>query len=348
MQSVRSIRASVRSLARRALVARALILVYHRVTPLDFDPEWLAVTPERFAEQMDILRRQYRVLGLSELHEAVRKGKVPRKAVAVTFDDGYADNLLGARPILERHDVPATCFVTTGKLEQTSEFWWDELGSLLLETAQLPDMLSLELNGRRHTWSLRDERNAAAPLTEANGRNWNVLQQTPPTPRQKVYRELAAMVRTLDCDAQEAVMEELARWTGTKRKVRDTHRALRTEEVVRLNDGGLVEIGAHTVTHLVMSAHAPDAQEREVQLSKRRLEEILDRPVSLFAYPFGARADYTPETVGIVRNAGFACACSNFQGWVRRGTSAHELPRYLVRDWNGETFARELAAWYAD
>ena len=138
MQSVRSIRKNVRSLARRALVARAMILVYHRVTPLDFDPEWLAVTPDRFAEQMDVLRRHYHVLSLSELHACLQKGNVPRKAVAVTFDDGYADNLLSARPVLERYDVPATFFVTTGKLDQTSEFWWDELGSLLLETPKLP------------------------------------------------------------------------------------------------------------------------------------------------------------------------------------------------------------------
>ena len=174
------------------------------------------------------------------------------------------------------------------------------------------------------------------------------MRETPPTPRQKAYRELAAIVRPLDADTQESVMWQLAKWAGTDRKVRDTHRALRPEEVVSLNAGGLVEIGAHTVTHPVLSAHAPDAQEREIRLSKRRLEDILERPVGLFAYPFGARADYTPETVGIVREAGFACACSNFQGWVRRGTSEHELPRYLARDWNGEEFARELAAWYAD
>jgi peptidoglycan/xylan/chitin deacetylase (PgdA/CDA1 family) len=98
----------------------------------------------------------------------------------------------------------------------------------------------------------------------------------------------------------------------------------------------------------VLSAHLREAQKREIRLSKQRLEEILNRRVGIFAYPFGARADYTAETVGLVQEAGFACACSNFQGWVRRGTSAYELPRYLARDWDGETFARELAGWYAD
>jgi peptidoglycan/xylan/chitin deacetylase (PgdA/CDA1 family) len=347
-QSARTLRDSLRSIARRALIARALILVYHRVTPLDFDPEWLAVAPDRFAEQLDVLRHDYRVLSLSELNERVQKGNVPRKAVAVTFDDGYADNLLIARPLLERYDVPATCFVTTGKLDQGSEFWWDELARLLLETPRLPDALSLDVNGRRYSWSLKDDAAAPAVRTDADGRNWNVLQQTPRTPRQKAYGELAAIVRPLDAEAQESVMRYVADWAGVGRKVRESHRALRPEEVVRLDDGGLVDVGAHTVTHPVLSAQAPAVQESEIRLSKRRLEEILDRPVSLFAYPFGARADYTSETVGLVREAGFACACSNFEGWVRRGTSAHELPRYLVRDWDGETFARELARWYAN
>ena len=348
MQSVRSIRKNVRSLARRALVARAMILIYHRVTPLDFDPEWLAVTPDRFGEQMDVLRRHYHVLSLSELHACVEKGNVPRKAVALTFDDGYADNLLSARPVLERYDVPATVFVTTGKLEQKSEFWWDELGSLLLETPKLPDILSLEVNGRHYSWSLCDEGDASALVPDTESRNWNAIARdasdAAPEGLPRVGRD-----RTTPRRRHAGIGDVAAcQWAGTDRKVRDTHRALRPEEVVSLNAGGLVEIGAHTVTHPVLSAHAPDAQEREIRLSKRRLEDILARPVGLFAYPFGERADYTPETVEIVREAGFSCACSNFEGWVRRGTSEHELPRYVARDWNGEEFARELAAWYAD
>jgi peptidoglycan/xylan/chitin deacetylase (PgdA/CDA1 family) len=347
MQSVRAVGQLVRNAARRALVSRALILVYHRVTPLDFDPEWLAVHPGRFGEQLDVLRRHYNVLSVPKLHECMQKGKVPRKAVAVTFDDGYADNLLDARPLLERYDVPATCFVTTGKLDQSSEFWWDELEGLLLETPKLPAVLSLELNGNRYCWPLDEGSESSTQLADRDDRNWNVLQQTPLTPRQKAYRELAPILRTLDADSQESVLRQIAEWAGVERRVRDSHRTLRPEEVPSLNAGGLVEIGAHTVTHPVLSARPRDAQQHEIRLSKQRLEELLNHPVTTFAYPFGARGDYTAESVEIVREAGFARACSNFQGWVRRDTSSHELPRYLVRDWDGDTFSREIAGWYA-
>jgi peptidoglycan/xylan/chitin deacetylase (PgdA/CDA1 family) len=79
--------------------------------------------------------------------------------------------------------------------------------------------------------------------------------------------------------------------------------------------------------------------------SKARLKEILGQSPASFAYPFGGRQHYTEETVVAVRQAGFDWACSNFAGIVRSGTSRWQLPRFLVRDWDGDEFARNLKAW---
>src|SRR5262245_25018119 len=101
--------------ALRSRFARsALVLVYHRVARANVDPWELAVTPEHFSEHLEVLRRLARPLPLQSLVEAVRGGAVPRRAVVVTLDDGYADNLRNAEPLLRRHDVPATCFLTAG------------------------------------------------------------------------------------------------------------------------------------------------------------------------------------------------------------------------------------------
>ncbi len=116
--------------------------------------------------------------------------------------------------------------------------------------------------------------------------------------------------------------------------------------MVRLAEGGLVEVGAHTVTHSVLSTQSREEQHREITASKRTLETLLGRPVPTFSYPFGGRTDYTPETVALLQEAGFSCACSNFPAWVQPRTPVYELPRYLARGWDGETFAARVDAWF--
>ncbi|HET9531812.1 MAG TPA: polysaccharide deacetylase family protein, partial [Blastocatellia bacterium] len=114
-------------LLRKRLDRRAVILMYHRVAEVRSDPWSLCVTPQHFAEHMEILRRHARPISLRELTGALREGSVPRRSVVVTFDDGYLDNLKNARPLLERYDIPATFFIATGYLGGEREFWWDEL-----------------------------------------------------------------------------------------------------------------------------------------------------------------------------------------------------------------------------
>lgn len=113
---------SVRSLIAR----RPLVLVYHRIAFLPSDPWGLAVSPETFDAQLRLLRRFFRPLSLHALLDAVQRGR-GHGCVAITFDDGYADNYLSALPLLEKYGVPATFFVTSDPVENGREFWWDEL-----------------------------------------------------------------------------------------------------------------------------------------------------------------------------------------------------------------------------
>ena len=156
-------------------------------------------------------------------------------------------------------------------------------------------------------------------------------------------------MRPLLPEERRRAIDGLLAWAGIEFASRPTHRFLSTEEVISLAKGGLVEIGSHTVTHPILAALLdPAAQRDEITLSKSRLEEILGEPVNGFAYPYGTRLDYAPETVGVAREAGFTYACSNFEGIVREDSDPWQLPRFLVRDWDGEGLARRLGEWLRD
>ena len=108
-----------------------LILLYHRVTHLVNDRWEIAVTPAHFAEHMEILRRWTTVRALSALDPPGVRPNERASTVLVTFDDGYADNLSEALPVLQRFDIPATVFVSTDAVVQAREFWWDDLERLV-------------------------------------------------------------------------------------------------------------------------------------------------------------------------------------------------------------------------
>ena len=321
---------------------RVLILLYHRVAEPSPDPWSLAVTPRHFAEHLEVLREHARPMQLRQLSETLLdSGNLPDRSVIVTFDDGYADNLHNAKPLLESYDIPATVFLATGYIGHGHEFWWDELDRLLLQPGALPESLSLTVNGATHRWELGE----AARYSEEDSRHhrhWKAWEEAP-NPRHSMYYSLWKLLYPMIEGEQQRVLHELRRWAGAEPAGRASYRPLSLKEVVTLARGGLVEVGAHTVTHPALAALPPASQRDEILESKTRLEEILGRRVSSFAYPYGS---LSAETAGIVRETGFDCACSTRRGFIEQFTDPFQLPRIHVRDWDGDRFARRLSKWF--
>ena len=117
-------------------MSRPLILMYHRIAEEPLDPWRMAVTPTHFEEQLSVLRRTRYPLPLSEFVRRLSDDTLPANAVALTFDDGYQDNLVAAKPLLAAADIPAAVFVVTGFIDRQEEFWWDELVALLLHNSR--------------------------------------------------------------------------------------------------------------------------------------------------------------------------------------------------------------------
>ncbi len=335
-----------RSHLRRAvyrLGPTALVLIYHRVAQLGSDPQLLAVTPSNFDRQMALLARDYHPQPLGALIGDLRGRRVKNRAVAVTFDDGYADNLVEALPILATHGVPATVFVSSGYLGGEREFWWDDLERIVLSPTPLPE--TIELNSG--SGAFRFELGSEGPRPEANDREpWDVT-KPPITQRQRLYFELAAYVRPCAAHDREAILEQL-RPASVPQAARRSHRQLDSAEVTELASHALMTVGGHTSTHQVLSARAGTEQAREIQDDRQALTEMCPRPVSLFSYPYGALSDYTDESVELVRQAGYAGACSNHPGVVKPWTDPYRVPRQLVRDWDASEFGSQLEGWFHD
>lgn len=317
---------------------RGLILMYHRVAEPDVDPWGLAVSPSHFEQHLELLRDVAEVVPLSDLHAAL--GRTARPPVAITFDDGYADNALNAGPRLAASGCPATVFVTSGYIDEPREFWWDELEGILLRPGTLPETFALAVGGEPHHIRLGQ----SAIYTSSDARThaaWRAPLD-PPTERHAAYVRLWRALQPLTHAARADAIAAIRDWADVPAVIRPTHRPMTPAELVALAASGLVEIGAHTVTHPVLNVLPPDAQVEEIAASRQRLEELVGRPVTSFAYPYGA---HTPAMVPRVLAAGFARACSTIPRAVSPGSSLYRLPRVEVGDWDGAELARRLQQW---
>lgn len=326
---------------RNKIFPGALILMYHHITEADSDPWSLCVTQQNFAEHLEVLQKYYRPIGLQELAQAHRNGNIPHRSVVVTFDDGYADNLYLAKPLLEQYNIPATVFITTGHLGREREFWWDELEQLLLQPGTLPEKLSLNLNGSSQQWDLAE----AVYYSETDYQRDRQIKpwESQPSSRLFFYYSVWQQLQLLTEQEQLKALDQILAWSGAQPAVRTNYRSLLPEEVCVLGQGGIVEIGAHTVTHPFLSAHSLAFQQEEIQRSKAYLEELLNHPVSSFSYPFG---NYTAQTVRLIQEIGFTCSCSTIPDTVWRGSDCFQFPRVQIENWNGEEFTTQLSTWF--
>jgi peptidoglycan/xylan/chitin deacetylase (PgdA/CDA1 family) len=324
----------LRKAVRRRLTRRGIILMYHRVASGVADPWRLCVSAQNFAEHMYVLRRFYQPVRLNQL--ASRSG-VRNRMVAVTFDDGYADNLHAALPILQRNAIPATFFLTSGTLGAEREFWWDELERLLLRPESLPQTLQLTVGGESR---LFEAGGAAGPCESLPRQNESPQPwEAGPETRIGFYYAVWQWLGTLAEEPRRTALAQIRDQLGELEVTRESHRSLDPSEVKRLAAAPQIDIGAHSVTHPMLSTQSPDAQRWEMHQSKQDLEALIGRPVAGFAYPHG---DYGPETLDLARESGFDFACTVEGGCVARHTRPYLLPRLSVGDCSGAQLVRLL------
>lgn len=291
-------RACVRALSPGAAGGRLTILIFHRVLPFA-DPLFpLEPDVRRFATVMEHIRRWFQVLPLDQAARLLHSGNLPERAAAITFDDGYADNATQALPVLRHLGVRATFFIASGFLDG-GRMWNDTVIEAVRRTrhAQL-DLRAVGL-GLHPLPTLQARRQAIDALL-------GQLKYRTPEQRQ------AGVAQVLE--AADAVLP--------------SNLMLRSEQLRRLRDQGM-QIGAHTVSHPILESLSDAQAQWEIQHGKDTLENLLDLPVSLFAYPNGKPGtDFSARHVEMVRQAGFGAAVTTQRGAATPGSDLLLLPRY--------------------
>ncbi len=309
--------------ARLPFVGKGGILLYHRVATLANDPWGLAVTEAHFDGHLELLRRRTMCLSLPELLARRAAGTLPRNATAVTFDDGYADNLLAALPLLERHDIPATVFILSGFVGGGEETWWDRLEQAIYGAPDLPGELAIEAAGRSVSWT----RPAGVLASDT---------------RDDLHLQLYDCLAHADTPAREKAFDALWQQLGRQPVLRPSHRPLDETELRRLADHPLITIGAHTRTHPHLARIDAARQLDELSGSKADLEALLGRAVSMVAYPHGSN---DAVTVSAARAAGFQAGFTTVPRVVPHRFDPFRVPRINIEDQDADRFAAELH-WY--
>ncbi len=310
-----------------------VILMYHRIARPAVDPWGLSVRPDHFDEQLAVLRDARRPMSMSEFVDQLERGTLPDDAVAVTFDDGYVDNLREAKPRAEARDVPVTIFVTTGAVGQPTEYWWDELArGILLRAAALDCEVAIGGEPCR----------LAFPHADASGLSscWRAWKE-PRTEREATYLDVWRRLRTVSPGERDRVMQCLRELLAVPPA--DSNDLPMTEtEIAELAAGRLFDVGGHTVTHPVLPALDAAERRREILQGKLACERFVRQPIAGFAYPHGA---FDADSRAAVQECGFAWACSTASRAVSlRDYDRYALPRISVRDINGHDFERALQA----
>jgi peptidoglycan/xylan/chitin deacetylase (PgdA/CDA1 family) len=281
---------------------RLSILIFHRVLP---EPDPLcpdAPDASQFEAQMRWVRSWFNVLPLARAVGMLYDGTIAARSLAVTFDDGYADNEEIAAPILHRLGLPATFFVSTGFLEGDT-MWNDRV--------------------------IEAVRGCTAPALDLRDHGLGRYDMASVHTRRQAVGALLGEIKRLEPERRRTLTDTIVRATGNRAS---PALMMRPQQVRGLRARGM-DVGAHTVSHPILARLSLSDARAEIATSKHTLEALLDERVDLFAYPNGVPLqDYRAEHAALVRESGFVAAVSTAWGAASMQSDPFQLPRFTPWD----------------
>ncbi|MDH3972742.1 MAG: polysaccharide deacetylase family protein [Deltaproteobacteria bacterium] len=282
------------------------IVMYHSVVeklPQLYD--WCYVDAESFRRQVSYLKNNFEVIPLSRVPGRLRSGRTGRPLAVITFDDGYQNNFDVAFPILREEGLPATIFLTTGLINTDDTLWVCRLHEAFSNT----EAREVRWEGKIFPIGGQDEK------VELIAQMKNKFKTMPIA---EIRPLLKAVVHQLGYDLSQPVAHD------------SLYGMLDFQSINVMRRSGLIDFGAHTMAHEILSCLPPEEQEKEIKGSLNTVSEITGKKCTLFAYPNGAGEDYNDETIEILRQCGIEVSLTTIEEMIDGDTPLLELRRYSI------------------
>lgn len=305
------------------------VLMYHRFS---VEPAARHVDVKMFRAHLEYIREYFNPVSMSQVLEAIRGSTpLPSKSVLVTVDDGYRDFVEVAYPLLREYRIPASLFVLAAGIQGKTWLWFDQLRHAIFES-KLP-ALQISIDGTPREFALEN-----AELREGA---WDAI---------------ATRCSRMSTERRGETIEEVAdRAAVPIPEVAPREYALATAEELRSLDERVVELGAHTDTHPILSQCSESEIEAEVVASRTTLERLLEREIRVFCYPSGMPGDFDERATEAVKRAGYQAATIAHGGictpqqlvetpfLIPRMSAGMEL-EHLKNEINGASYLRRVVA----
>lgn len=291
-----------------------LVLLYHRVNP-DNDPFFPALSVKAFDAQMSYLAANFQVLSLTEIINRITQGlRIPPGTVAITFDDGYRDNYIYAHPILNKYKCPATLFTATSYIGTEKLMWNDKLALAI----KFSNQKTITIPGLTQSISLVSVPEKIAALEYI----LETLKMLPEADKLTLVDEIFKRLQNKQHKSEPLMLS----WDELKRMAQEGW-----------------DVGSHTANHVILTRVSFCQAKDEIRSSGFLLEQELDRPIRLFAYPNGKPGDYDLSIKTFLRDAGYIGALTTVDRLNAQDVDLFEIGRKSPWEESVPGFALRLA-----
>ncbi|NOQ55755.1 MAG: polysaccharide deacetylase family protein [Nanohaloarchaea archaeon] len=277
------------------------ILMYHRVvedTQAKNDVLPKMVTKDEFENQMRYISLKYRPISLNQFLDDAKKGKIKKKSIVITMDDGYKDNYTNAYPILTKYNVPASIFLTSGLIDTDKMLWFDEVSAMICSTKKM----EIKIQNRIFNISSNEKKTSS-------------------------IQNIISMLKKTDNEERLRWIKELQKECRTSKNLNNKNTMLSWKEVKEMSKNKLITFGAHTQTHPILSKMNLKDVENEIAKSKQIIGIKTGIEPGLFSYPNGGKEDFNKDIKRILKKYDFKCATSTISGLNDKNCDLFELKR---------------------